>query len=351
MKKYQIFEIAENFNHAGTKATADFAEIAEKIGYERVIVRMNTTKEGLIPKVQRQAGFFLDWEKAYRRIEADSVVLLQHPFHYPQLTRNHILSKLREKKNVRFISVIHDVEKLRGYRYSEYYRKEFEFMTKIADVIIVHNRKMAQYFIDEGYPEEKLVCLEIFDYLQPQGKREMPQFEKSLTVAGNLDVNKAQYIGQLSQLPYKVNLFGPNCSDSLKNAENVQYHGSFPSDVIPSKLDRGFGLVWDGSSINGCEGYSGQYLKYNNPHKLSLYLSSGLPVVIWNDAAEASFVKENQAGICVDSLENLASVFDGMDEAKYMAYASNAAVIAERLKNGYYGEHAVENAERLLGIK
>ena len=29
MKKYQIVEISENYNHAGTKATQDIAEVAD----------------------------------------------------------------------------------------------------------------------------------------------------------------------------------------------------------------------------------------------------------------------------------------------------------------------------------
>lgn len=51
-------------------------------------------------------------------------------------------------------------------------------------------------------------------------------------------------------------------------------------------------MVWDGESIDGGLGLSGQYLKYNNPHKLSVIFTSGLPVIIWNEAAEAGLVKD-----------------------------------------------------------
>ena len=91
----------------------------------------------------------------------------------------------------------------------------------------------------------------------------------------------------------------------MRQYPNINYHGSFGVDEIPSKLTRGFGLVWDGDSLDGCRGQSGQYLRYNNPHKLSLYLSSGLPVVIWTGAAEAGFVREHGVGLCVDSLNDL----------------------------------------------
>ena len=45
MKKYQIVEISENYNHAGTKATQDIAEVADVLKYERILIRMNTTKK------------------------------------------------------------------------------------------------------------------------------------------------------------------------------------------------------------------------------------------------------------------------------------------------------------------
>ena len=45
MKKYQIVEISENYNHAGTKATQDIAEVADGLKYERILIRMNTTKK------------------------------------------------------------------------------------------------------------------------------------------------------------------------------------------------------------------------------------------------------------------------------------------------------------------
>lgn len=61
MKKYQIVEISENYNHAGSKATQDIAEIADQLGYQRIIVRMNTTKKTKLAKVKRQIGYRKDW--------------------------------------------------------------------------------------------------------------------------------------------------------------------------------------------------------------------------------------------------------------------------------------------------
>ena len=94
---------------------------------------------------------------------------------------------------VKYISIVHDVEALRKFRYNDYYKHEFETMLKIADIIIVHNQKMAQYFMEQGIPGNRTGCFKIFDYLQKK-KILYVSFEKKITVAGNLDVEKCGYI-------------------------------------------------------------------------------------------------------------------------------------------------------------
>lgn len=48
MDKYQIVETTEQFNHAGTKATADISVVAEKMGFQKLYLKMRTTKAGYL---------------------------------------------------------------------------------------------------------------------------------------------------------------------------------------------------------------------------------------------------------------------------------------------------------------
>ena len=45
MDRYQIVEKAGQFNHAGSKATADVAAVAETLGFCPAVVHMNTLKD------------------------------------------------------------------------------------------------------------------------------------------------------------------------------------------------------------------------------------------------------------------------------------------------------------------
>lgn len=350
MERYQIVELDGSKNHAGSKATADFAAIADALGFRRVDIRMNTLKDTLPAKFQRQLGYFRDWKRAWAEIQPDSILLTQHPFHHKQLTREKTLNRLKTEKGVRFICVVHDVEEIREYLYSAYYAREFDAMLRLADALIVHNPVMRDWFIRKGVPAEKLIALEIFDYLQKGGAAKgAPAFERRVTIAGNLDTAKSAYIGQLGEVKgVGIDLYGSNYSAALDRCENIHYHGAFPADEIPAKLNAGFGLVWDGDSIDGCTGRTGEYLRYNNPHKLSLYLSSGLPVVVWEESAEARLVKALDVGLCVRGLRTLSETLNGIDAGDYRRMADNAAKIGARLCEGHFGKRALEAALKTI---
>ena len=349
-KLFQLLDVKEDENHAGSKATSDVAKIAEEKGFKIIPIVNSASEITRINAVKRQINYISEWHKAYKEIPEGAIVLIQEPFVAKQLNRNKVLYKLKEEKNVKFIAIVHDVMELRFKDYSEHFRKDFEMMLEIADVMIVHNEIMKNWFIQRGVEENKLVTLEIFDYLCEESRVKVDKsFEKCLNIAGNLDISKSSYIAKLGKVKdIKFKLYGPNFNEGMKRFENIDYQGSFPSGEIPGKLNTGFGLVWDGTSIDTCEGDFGRYLKFNNPHKLSLYLASGLPVVIWNEAAESVFVKENMAGICVESLNDLADILDCMSNDDYMEMCANAQEIGQRLRDGFYFKKALDRALNIV---
>ncbi len=348
IKKFQIWNCISDTNTAGSKAPADIRQISEYKGYQAIEIHSHSGCEG----DWTYKRLTQEWDKCYELISNDSILLLQHPFWQEQRERNDTLLRLKEMKHVKVISLVHDVEELRGIFLSAYRRDEFKFMLQIADVLIVHNEKMKNYFINSGVKEERIVSLEIFDYLSDVKQKNPPEFEKSITIAGNLDAVKSRYLEKLNELaPLTVHLYGPNCTfvnADRMDASNIIYHGVVPSDALSRQLNCGFGLVWDGDSLDTCSGITGEYLKYNNPHKLSLYLSSGLPVIIWKEAAEAEFVLKNGVGIAVNSLYELREVIQNMNRKQYQQYVSSVEKIAFDIRKGKHTELAIERAESIL---
>ena len=136
-------------------------------------------------------------------------------------------------------------------------------------------------------------------------------------------------------------MFGPNFDTNY--SDKIKYNGAFsPEEIVHVITDLKFGLVWDGESINSCTGLMGDYLKLNNPHKTSLYLAAGVPVIVWKEAAMADFIIANNLGITVDSLEDLETKINSISINEYSKMRENAKNFSKKLINGYFTKNSID---------
>lgn len=347
-KRFQIGECNEISMDAGEKAPRDVKEIATQAGYRYIHFRPFDESDmhgahGWNAQHNRK-----EWEQCYESIPQNAVILLQHPFRKSQKMREVILRKLKEERNVKVISLVHDVEEIRKSYYNEYFQREFQFMLDIADVLIVHNDRMEQFFIDKGIEHSKLVKLGIFDYLTDKVPTGMTS-DRTVIIAGNLDPSKGRFIEALDELrDVNFRLFGPGYQS---NNRNVEYCGTFPANEIASALHGGFGLIWNGDSLDSCTGNMGNYLRFNNPHKLSLYIAAKMPVIVWKMSAVAEFVEKNCLGVAVESLLDLPDILKGITEEDYLRYRSSAAAFSTKVRNGFFTRQVLKAAEQKIGIE
>ena len=125
-------------------------------------------------------------------------------------------------------------------------------------------------------------------------------------------------------------------ADKILNKEYFSYNGFLPADQLISSVQCDFGLVWDGDSYEACTGNYGEYLRYNNPHKVSLYVRCHLPLIIWEKAALAPFIKEKEIGICINSLEELDGKLEKLTVDDYFKMKSRVIEISNLLSVGYF---------------
>ena len=78
-------------------------------------------------------------------MERHSILILQNPFKIKALGRFQVLTKLKQEKDIRIISLIHDVELLRYDTPKA--RAEFKETLEIADQLIVHNDNHWRFLI------------------------------------------------------------------------------------------------------------------------------------------------------------------------------------------------------------
>lgn len=155
--------------------------------------------------------------------------------------------------------------------------------------------------------------------------------------------HKAGYVYDLPE-DQAFNLYGIGYED--ENRPGVVYHGAFPPDDLPFEVEGSFGLVWDGDTRSTCSGTYGEYLRINNPHKTSMYLASGIPVIIWEEAALADFVRRHHCGITVASLDEIGKTLREMPEEEYRLLVKNAGRMSARLRSGSYTRRALGIAQK-----
>lgn len=340
---YYITRYTGNSIDAGTKAPKDINIICK--GNKWVNVPF-VNPGGSCNSIKKIAVNINNWRQLYKLTSPGDFVLYQHPMYFGTRFADQYITKFK-KKGIKCIALIHDLESLRNYTSSsDNAKSSYKYgdlvLLKKFDYIIAHNKKMKEYLVNNGFESRNIVCLEIFDYLceTPLIK---PKPGNRVAIAGNLDAEKCGYIYEfaLKNPQIEVNVFGGNYSKKL-GIKNIYYKGSYSPEEITGKLDGAFGVVWDGPTIDGCTGTTGEYLKFNNPHKTSMYLASGIPVITWKKAAIADFVLENNIGIVVDKLEGISNILQLISERKYYAMVSNVEKISKHLREGYYFNRAIE---------
>ncbi len=345
-------------NTAGSKAPADVVEICRKQGYKVFDMPGFPRDKNLVyRKLWLLIVSFYYWRKLEKTVAKGSIVIYQHPMYGNRMAQK-MIPRIQNKKQVKFIALIHDLESLRGgisgvTRVSEKTRNLSDTaLLSQFDSIICHNEHMKQYLVSRGFDSSKLECLEIFDYLCDVKEHIRERGDNpSIAIAGNLAIGKCPYMYNISTKDYNkglmINLYGINF-DQDSSGGNIIYHGSFSPEELPVRLQGDFGLVWDGNSVETCSGNTGEYLKYNNPHKTSLYLASGLPVIVWNQAAIADFILQNHVGIAVDSLQDIEEKIKEISAEEYDEMCRNARNVGGKIRDGYYVKRAIEAAASSL---
>ena len=330
--------------NAGNKARNDVEEIVKQEGFSPLLLTVEDWYKMSTIKAQRHKAKALS--QAFSRLKSGDQLLIQFPMLHHSFFTTRLVKKI-QRRGVKVYFVIHDLEVLRyanldtvPLKHKIRVHLQESSLLKIADGIIAHNPIMKSVLVDKGIAENKIVSLGIFDYLIPNYQEKTGLTKNlSIIVAGNLAQEKAGYLYSLPEEP-AYNLYGVGFDESRALA-NETYFGSFLPDELPVALEGGFGLVWDGDSAETCSGVFGEYLRYNNSHKASLYLAAGFPLVVWKQSALSHFVLENGCGIAVESLHNLSQAIEQLDDKDYQDLLVNVKRIGQKIRNGSYLTNAL----------
>jgi len=322
-------------NAAGSKAKCDIETIMSQAGIRNI---------GL-PQAYHTykiSAFFYTLRSVLKMaflIRKGDELILQYPFKKYYF----FCCSIAHLRGAKVTTIIHDLGSFRRKKLT--IAKELKRLN-LTDKLIVHNQKMNQWLQIQGY-KKPMVNLEIFDYLSSTKASSTPpptDGKYQILYAGGLSIRKNQFLYELGDCiaPHTLNLYGNGFDSSkAKHPELIHYSGFVPSDELIASAEGHFGLVWDGDSLDGCTGEWGNYLQYNNPHKTSLYIRCHLPLIIWEKAALADFVRRNQIGIVVKSLEDINLQLNKLTADQYLNMKQQVEIISSKLAKGYFVMKAI----------
>ena len=327
--KYIIEEYVLNEYNASSKARKDISHFVLQNGFQslgkndKTKIRHNKLAKTILAFKLFMRIFSLGKEDTLF-LQTSNVLLKQ-------------ILRIKRIKNFKIIFLIHDLYCLRYSEPESIRINESEINTDIklmsqCDYIIAHNPIMVDRLKQFGCTSN-IISLNIFDYIYNlpvrRTKTRTPDQRIQVVFAGNL--SKSKFLQNMDNKPHNYNLIiygGPEMK-----FRNSIYKGCVDADILPNIIEGHFGLIWEGDFIAK---ETDNYLCVNNPHKMSMYIVAGLPIIVWRKSAAAKFVEENKIGITIESLDEIDTIADKLTTEQYSIMVENCHKIRQSL---VHGEH------------
>lgn len=320
--------------HGGGKARVDVEDILSRMGAVNLGLNRTFHSSKIVDFTMTLSGVM----KFLAGVGKGDVVVLQ----YPVKKYYKLICRVARMKGAHTITLIHDLGSFRRRKLTvdEEIRK-----LALTDVIIAANTHMIEWLREQGC-EVPMTDQVVWDYLSSSKPSGHIYPANSCVFVGDLHPDKNGYLYRLPPSLH-IDLYGTGCPSDIP--DNIVNHGFTEADDIISGCEGRWGLLWYGTGlVHDEKEFIGEYIRYCNPHKLALYMRARKPVIIWQHAADAGFVRDNGIGITVDSLENLDRRLASITEDEYREMLSNVDRVAGEMARGHYIESAVNRAVELI---
>lgn len=327
MKKYIISIVSDRYakgvigGGASAKAPADVITLAKEAGYEEIVLKINAAAG----KISQYLSLIFQLHKVSKQIEKGSEVFFQYPYINPSIMPL-VIPMFRSFKKT---AIIHDMNSVRECgALSSTEKRALSYF----DELYVHSENMKTFLADKLDKRIEYKVIGCFPYIAAPSEEER-ELSKNVVFAGNLD--KSKFLRPLIEFNKDIDilLYGAISDFSIVKGK-AQYVGKFMPNSI-QHIKGSWGLVWDGDSIECCSGNYGKYLHIIAPHKFSLYMAAGIPVIVWSESAMSSLVKKQGLGVTVSSLAEMNDQIGKITEQQYNDMLKNIAEFRKIMNDIY----------------
>lgn len=366
--KYYVYEsnLSGDEWHTKDKCRSDIRTILTQRGYESIGIpvsdsgnsKENDSVRSIAHKVKGTGKNFKSWMDYLKKVRRNDIVVIQYPPYQKTLLAN-ILVFLK-MKGAFAVGIVQDLGSYRdndeGKLIKHWSTVEDAHALSFFNQLIVNNVQMRKILLAAEFNDKKLINIRMFDYLTDEETEKKPEerFFKDapIVIAAEMQNKlneKGYYIYSSKADPgVKFNIYGPDVDEGDINNLTYDYKGAFLPEIIPSVIEGSFGLVWEGNSLETCDGNWGEYLRINNPNKVSMYIAAGIPVIIWSGAALSDFITKYGLGIAVESIYDIKDAVENISDDDYRQMIENIKPFTKAVKSGTFFTKAIERAELRL---
>lgn len=344
MEKYIVGYYTEKSNSAGGKFPKDVIHIFKRNNYQHVNIHEAYPRRDLL---KASAQIFADIA-SLSHIKTKSLVVYIDQVR-PRLSKylSFVFFKLKKCTVVDFLE---DVDFLRN-NYSDIKIKHCIKTMNSCKCVISQNAKMSKELRRRGLLS-KTFELNILDFLSDvvgTSKERNIGTKWSVCYGGNLSSFQSGFIFKLPYFSSVIfNIYGPNLP-SKDLPQGCKFRGTFDAENCVGNISGDWGLVWNGNNIFVDENdKKSTYYNYVCPHKLSMYILCGMPVIVYKKSAMANFVIQNKCGIVVNDLKNLDKELSKVNEKMYQELKDGTLKIANQIAVGNYTSDVINKMEYYL---
>ncbi|GFH43006.1 beta-1,6-galactofuranosyltransferase [Lactococcus hodotermopsidis] len=307
------------------KAQEDFAHFAKAAKFRRLaIFRFNDAQESDEELQRRIWGIIAG-------LKHGDLLIHQYPT-WNSKRYEDMFQREASYKGVTMGAYIQQLPALSNERFEADFPLEILFR---YDFLIAHTEKMREKLQELGY--EKLIFVSSFaDYVQDYPIRPK-KFLRQVVYFGDIGM-KPKFLSWSNTTMLKV--LGPNHSE-LSKSDSVKFGANPNLSVVSTYLEGGFGFLERDSRKTD------DYAAMSFHDKLSLFLSAGMPVIVYDDFAYAEFIVENKLGFAISQISEIDEKIAQIDEENYAEFLKNVSYFGELMRTGFFTGKLLQQLEGL----
>lgn len=282
-------------------------------------------------------------------IPKDSIIFLHYPCNYLDPITIEILKSTKEDRQNKIVTLVHQ---LNIFSYDLNLYNDVEFLNG-SDYVFVHTNDMGRFLKKNGLKSET-IPINGFDYYVEGELKERKDREETdkYSVDYICDTRSDEdYIlsnfNRMRMKNYYVNYYSAKrgTGGELAPITDIRYLGKVDYKNVYKELSGDFGIVYPMCNTKLSDEKS---LKLFTSVEETIYILNGMPLIVFSDNPNASFIKKEGIGIVVNSLKDIDESLGRLSNRRYNEMRRKVNRIRDKYSRGFYIKRAMENLESML---